>query len=441
METTRPWAWYSDPALRPLSSGLATVVVLGSSVLLATCADPAAEPDAPPLAVRDSAGVEIVENDAPLWAGAGGWTVGPEPVLHIGAGTEGDPALQFSRILGVHALTDGGVAVVDAWAPAVAFFDPGGAPLGRFDRVGTGPGELPAGRDGTVRGSFSCGADTVYVVTQPWIAAYAPPGDFVRSFSLEPLGHVRSCSGDRILAQQGFTPWRDQPGVYVDSVLLVSHDLTGTQRTVLDTLPGDERVYATGVHGGTGYARRLFGRSLSVHGRDGLVATGFGDRFQVELRDEVGTLLRSIRVPGRERPVGDADIRRFQEYVMNPYRGNDQERANLEEQLEEARSRTLPAFAELHVDPAGNVWARAYDHRDAVAFYDYSAGIRTVEAPRLEEPRRWVVLQADGRYLGEVEVPPRFVVHEIGEDRILGVWRDELDIEYVRAYPILGPGT
>ena len=49
----------------------------------------------------------------------------------------------------------------------------------------------------------------------------------------------------------------------------------------------------------------------------------------------------------------------------------------------------------------------------------------------------------DGTWLGTVSLPPRLVrayIHyrspylEIGDDYILGVWKDELDVQYVRMY-------
>jgi acyl-CoA reductase-like NAD-dependent aldehyde dehydrogenase len=112
----------------------------------------------------------------------------------------------------------------------------------------------------------------------------------------------------------------------------------------------------------------------------------------------------------------------------------------LEEQLELARARTRPAFAELLSDAAGNLWARRYDHLDAVSFYDYSALSRSVEPPTLQGPRRWHVLDPEGRYLGDVDMPRDFIVHEIGHDQVIGVWRDALELPYVRVYRLIKPG-
>jgi hypothetical protein len=39
-----------------------------------------------------------------------------------------------------------------------------------------------------------------------------------------------------------------------------------------------------------------------------------------------------------------------------------------------------------------------------------------------------------GRILARVQMPSKFRVQEIGEDYVLGVWRDDLDVESVRVY-------
>jgi hypothetical protein len=39
-------------------------------------------------------------------------------------------------------------------------------------------------------------------------------------------------------------------------------------------------------------------------------------------------------------------------------------------------------------------------------------------------------------WLGEVALPSTLGVTEIGEDYVLGTWRDEMDVEYVRMYSL-----
>jgi hypothetical protein len=52
---------------------------------------------------------------------------------------------------------------------------------------------------------------------------------------------------------------------------------------------------------------------------------------------------------------------------------------------------------------------------------------------------QWTIFDHEYRMLGTVETPPRFAVSWIGEDLVLGVWRDEFDVEYVQGYALIKP--
>ena len=43
----------------------------------------------------------------------------------------------------------------------------------------------------------------------------------------------------------------------------------------------------------------------------------------------------------------------------------------------------------------------------------------------------WDVFDAEGRFLGIVSMPPRFAPRVYRDGKINGVWRDELDVQYV----------
>ncbi|HEX7118291.1 MAG TPA: 6-bladed beta-propeller [Longimicrobiales bacterium] len=53
-------------------------------------------------------------------------------------------------------------------------------------------------------------------------------------------------------------------------------------------------------------------------------------------------------------------------------------------------------------------------------------------------PVEWIVYDLEARPIGQVTTPARFEIHEIGRDYLLGVWRDELDVEYIRLYAMSG---
>ena len=46
----------------------------------------------------------------------------------------------------------------------------------------------------------------------------------------------------------------------------------------------------------------------------------------------------------------------------------------------------------------------------------------------------WSVFDSGGTLLGEIAAPLGFEPHHIGDDFLLGTWRDELDVEYVQLY-------
>ena len=52
---------------------------------------------------------------------------------------------------------------------------------------------------------------------------------------------------------------------------------------------------------------------------------------------------------------------------------------------------------------------------------------------------RWSVFESSGAWLGDVVVPSRLQVLEVGVDYVLGIWHDELDEESVRVYSLLKP--
>jgi hypothetical protein len=78
------------------------------------------------------------------------------------------------------------------------------------------------------------------------------------------------------------------------------------------------------------------------------------------------------------------------------------------------------------VDRTGAVWLQTYRPRD----------MRASWTPTFPEPDVWQVYDHDGVWLGLVELPARFYPQEIGDDYVLGVWRDDTDVEYVRLYQL-----
>ena len=53
---------------------------------------------------------------------------------------------------------------------------------------------------------------------------------------------------------------------------------------------------------------------------------------------------------------------------------------------------------------------------------------------------RWTAFRSDGVMLGTVALPSRFRVLEFGRDHVLGVRRDELDVQRVELYALRSAG-
>ena len=395
-------------------------------------------PDAAAPTVRDSAGVELVENSGEAWTEERRWALGSRPVVDIGA-TQSDTAQQFTIVSGVHRLAGGTIAVFDAGSAAIRFFDSTGVLLGSAGREGTGPGEFPRRGFGQ---SFACGgSDTVLVSIQNRLALFAAPSGFAREFTLPRMASMAltptACHGRRLLASYRASAVPTEEGIHRDSVGLVLLDLEGTVVAVLDTVGWWDRAWLRfGTAMGAGPAP--FGqRGSTAVGAGGMVASTRSERFEIEIRDTVGALRRIVRVAGRDAPLTDTDVQRFRDIVMPTVtQGPNDERI-----LERLLSRdmlppTRPSIAALRYDAAGNLWVRAYDMSDATELFEARVDRAT---PIRESNRRWTVLDSTGRLLGDIALPPRFDVHEIGHDWVLGVWRDSLDVEHVQLYRLRKP--
>jgi len=80
----------------------------------------------------------------------------------------------------------------------------------------------------------------------------------------------------------------------------------------------------------------------------------------------------------------------------------------------------MPAFAGLHADHRGFLWVERY------------------RSPGEDTPV-FDILAPDGALVGRVSLPPSSDILEIGEDFLLTLYRDELEVEYVRLFTLQRP--
>jgi len=391
------------------------VITAATAVTAVTGACRGAE--AGPAAVeRDSAGVRIVENPAAL-AERPLWTVAAEPALEIGL-LEGAEPYQLSQVQSARRLSDGRIVIANGGTHDLRFFDAAGTHLTSAGREGEGPGEFK-------------GLGLVIVLPGDTLAAYDwnlrrvsffdPGGGFVRSVGFDypagfptPLGRF----GDGAwLCTRAFTfsPGNDGSEIVRDTVPFLVFDPSGTLRDSIGRFPGTEFYVRSSGH--NAFASSLpFGRTTEAAVIGDRFYAGHTARYEIARYTPAGGTELILRLDRAPVAVTADDLARYKaERLADADATFRQQTArNLEDMPYPA---TFPAFADLMVDPDGNLWALDFSRPG-------------------DERRRWVVFAADGRARGAVETPPGLRVLDIGRDYVLGVWQDDLDVEHVRRYEL-----
>ena len=392
----------------------------GMCVLLGTLAACGGDARAAGPVVRDSAGIQIVQNEAPAWKEGQEWRVSAEPVLDLGV-ADGDPQEQFAQVVDALRLSDGTLLVADGQANEIRAFDAQGKYLRTVGRKGGGPGEFE-----WLSGMYLLPGDSVaaYDYQSNRLSFFSQSGALARSVTLGemngklPPRPIEIFSDGRILATPLYDPdFKDSEKPVRDTVALALFSPAGTQVASLGSVPGDETVSITGGSGDNRMMLRsmppfALSTSFAVHGDRLLI--GDPVRYELVERRPDGAVSRLIRRSGGREPVTQADRDAYMEgqrQGMNDPRFREMEERLLRQTVFPERK---PFFTGVMVDAGGNIWVRRPSARDA-------------QAP-------WDVFEAGGRWLGTVMTPAGVRVTQIGQDFIVGTWEDEMDVPHVRLY-------
>lgn len=370
--------------------------------------------------LRDSAGVEIVENSGPLWREGEAWWVNDEPILRLGV-LDGDPAYQFSGITGLARLEDGTVVVADEGSQEVRFFGSGGELEAVVGGRGGGPGEFTglAGLGWSPSGGVWAFDFSLRRVT--WIGGQGEISHLTTLASEPPvLNAVGALADGTFVLKQlwgyGAVAEARNPGLRRDPVAVVRFDTAGALLDTLGLVPGRE-VFLFEEDGRGVMSTPPFARNASATIRRDRIVVGTQEEFSLSEYDADGILRRIVRIPGRVRAAGAHDL---EAYIQGRLAGAPPERhPSIRQSLEEMpHPPTLPAYGGILGDRSGNLWVAEW-----------------AMAPRVAS--LWTVLDPQGRWLGAVRVPEGFHPWDVGDDWILGTVRDELDVEYVVLYSLV----
>ena len=368
--------------------------------------------------VRDSAGIALIDNH-----GDGQWRDSERPSVEVDVvigGAEGDDDYTFGRIADVAIDGHGQFFVLDELAQEVKVYDPSGTFVRKVGRAGEGPGELGA----TLITVLVSTADTLFVPdeSQKRVNVYGPLGTFTRTIHLPAeyyaLGWVIAGGG---LLFQGMTVsfdaaqrWQTWDG------LLVMPD----EGTSFDTLMAFD--YEPADIGTVAEIRLPLIRNSVFWDRldDGRIAWSSLDQERVFVHAQDGTLDRVVtHGEWRLRPASAAD----RATLADLYRQKTQRPSDAPLPASIVLPDTLPAITGLRAGPAGTFWVQRMGEVESVDPEALGVGVRTDWLGGTY----WDVFDGTGRLLGGLQFPDRFRVTRITDAGVVGVQKDDFDVERV----------
>ena len=355
-----------------------------------------------------------------------------EPSRVLGV-LDGDPAYQFSDISAVAQASDGLLVVADAGSATVRTYDSEGKLLRLLGGEGGGPGEFVRPSQVRIRddGSVVVWDDATFRVTE-----FDPTGELERvaTFSREDIGKAVEpplypasglllSNGDlivRLISKTGDLPagrFRPQTGA-----LRVAAD-----RSAIDTIlffRDTEQVPVRLPKGSISVAPPLAPRTtIAVQPNEARLCIGEQAKPEILCFEPEGTRV-VVRWKAERMPVRPADpaLRSWRDSMTELYeqKMTAEDAGRILSQV--SAPAEYPPYTDHVLDRAGYLWVKT----PAV---DGSAGVD-----------RYLVFTPAGQQVGPVSVPPVRIL-EIGDDYLVGVDRDEFEVQYIKLFRVARPGS
>lgn len=371
--------------------------------------------------LTDSAGVQLAVTRFSEPVPRVGWAIDTASEHVYGQGEAGDD-VHFTWIQTATQLPDGRVVALDPRAPGLFVFAPTGELLVRAGREGDGPGEFrrPAGL-------VHLGGDTilVYAARQMRFGLFDADGSSLADRRLErPDGGEEAprltmyalvdAVGDTVtLRGEGFAIRRSA----------ASEDYVWENPTLRYTIDGSPigevaepaKMWFYGTPEGP--RSRRFGGAQSVTAKDGLVYVSDRTRYEIRVHDPPAGLIRIARLERPRRPVTNEMIEAHRDALTERITDPNALRRTLAFMESSPVADSLPWIRDFVPDALGNIW-----------IFEWAL-------PGRDSPSVGVFSPA-GEWLGTVALPPGFRPLEIGEDYVLGVRTDELEVPRLVRYEL-----
>lgn len=368
--------------------------------------------------IKDSARVRIVDySGAPEIVAP--FAIAEEPVYRHGANPSD---YEFQGINVGRLFPDGSAIVADRENSEVVVLSPDGTTHRVVARRGHGPGEVTYPYS-----MFVLGQDSVLVPDNRLVRLTLFVSDsVVRIESLPRSGHLGvagiGSTGELLLMNR--TPSRSWTGLEEDEWLIGHMTRFDVETGALDTVASYD--HWPGVPPGLPVDPIMAVGEVTV--ASGHFVYTRSDRPEITWRLPDGTVTQVVR--------WQTEPMRLTEELLEPVEAFERMRnqvsyshlpdSQVEEFTREAMGwyyasigRSLPLYGSPFADGEGRVWLPSY---------------------RLVNPQEgspYTVISSSGEWLGRVEAPPRFRILDVAGELVLGVLRDEMDVENVVVYRLV----
>lgn len=375
--------------------------------------------DSPPgVLVRDSAGIEIVENRPAKLAGLPNWILSERPSLILSSTDQ----VTLWQITGITPLPDSRLAVANSGTFEVLVFRPDGALVRRIGGPGEGPGEF-----GSVGSVISLPGDSLAVFDprRRRLTVFGPEGEPAREFSVGDLVPAMGFTQLLPLSSKGYVlfltrrfPDESEPGIFRPPAesLRLSHD-----GRVLDSL---------GIFPGAEVFLSEAGAGVLMFGKVPLPAT-IGDRFVIatgeapEIRhyNFGGELLRISRWPDFDRAVTPERLNETLEIGLQNL--PESQRAAARQMARRfPHAEEFPPYGKILISDEGELWVSCY------------MGPEMAVPGQTPERCSWLVFDSSGVAIARSETPARFHAFAVRDGTMIGVHADEAGAEEIWGLPI-----
>ncbi len=380
--------------------------------------------------ISDSLGVELVYSARPQWASSEVWALSEGPELSIGVVAGSEP-YEFYNIRHAGLLPDGTVWVAhSSRPPGFRIYDAGGNFIRSIGAGGEGPGEFRALSQGWVEDD---GTLIGYDEVLERITRFTLDGRLIESRPIEipdPLTRKDLAFrprwfdrfGDGTLLGEPGNKLPDEAGRARAEFAFTRLDLqTFTFDTVALAL-GPEWVVEAGADGAlpTVWYVEFTSTSIAVASDSTAFVSDNSDLWIKEVGPG-GRVVRRFGRPSKAGPVTSEDLEEYRAELLT--RAEDENhRRSLEGHFRtQAFAENWPAHGtRMLVDRVGNLWV----------------ALRSSEG---SDVTTWSVFNPRGVWQGDVSTPAQLRVSEIHSDAVVGVWRDDLDVQSVRIYRLMKP--